>query len=44
MLNSQKIVLFTLRLMALLRSYVAAIAKVGRKNRKNRPTLATAAA
>ena len=43
MLNSQKIVLFSLRLMALVRSSVAAVAKVGQKNQKNRPTLATAA-
>ena len=32
-----------IRLVALLRSYVAAVANVGRKNRKNCPTLATAA-
>ena len=43
MFNSQKFVLFTLRLMAPLLSYVAAVAKVGLKNRKNCPTLATAA-
>ena len=43
MLNNQKIILFTLRLMALLRSYVAAVANVGQFFRFFRPTFATAA-